>query len=721
MCEFSNDFIQPVDLTLAMTTRPTDLDSIFKPATTLDGIGPKLAKILEKLFPTLRVDLEPRVLDLILHMPTGMVDRRQQPGIANAEPGQIVTLKVEIDEHRSPPRGNKRVPYKIAVHDETGDLTLIFFHAHGDYLAKQMPIGDIRYISGKVDDFGGMLQMTHPDHIVNEEQFKKLPLIEPIYPMTAGLSPKTFAKALRQGLGLVPPLPEWIDSSVMAREKWPSFMTAVETVHHPVDASHFGPESASFQRLAYDELLASQLALALTREKVRKTRGILKTGTGIHKQKIIDALPFTLTESQVQAIQEIELDLEAPERMLRLLQGDVGAGKTVVGLMAMARSAEAGFQSALMAPTEILARQHMKTIAPLAEAAGLRAEILTGREKGVQRIEILDALHRGDIHIIIGTHALFQESVVFNKLGFVIIDEQHRFGVHQRLALTSKGEATDLLAMTATPIPRTLVLTYFGDMDVSKIHGKPAGRLPIDTRTVSIDRLPDIAARIKAAIDEGEKAYWVCPLVEENEDLDFTAAEERYASLSKLVGEKVALVHGQMPADQKDAAMQRFATGNARILVATTVIEVGVDVPDATIMVIEHAERFGLAQLHQLRGRVGRGHKKSNCVLLYKGPLSEVGRARLQVMKDTEDGFIIAEEDLKLRGEGDLLGTRQSGMPGFKVADMAFHADLLATARDDARLFLTKDPDLTSERGDALRRLLYLFDRDEAIRLLRAG
>ena len=721
MCEFSNDFIQPVDLTLAMTTRPTDLDSIFKPATTLDGIGPKLAKILEKLFPALRVDLEPRVLDLILHMPTGMVDRRQQPGIANAEPGQIVTLKVEIDEHRSPPRGNKRVPYKIAVHDETGDLTLIFFHAHGDYLAKQMPIGDMRYISGKVDDFGGMLQMTHPDHIVNEEQFKKLPLIEPIYPMTAGLSPKTFAKALRQGLGLVPPLPEWIDSSVMAREKWPSFKTAIETVHHPVDASHFGPESAGFQRLAYDELLASQLALALTREKVRKTRGIVKTGTGIHKQKIIDALPFTLTESQVQAIQEIELDLEAPERMLRLLQGDVGAGKTVVGLMAMARSAEAGFQSALMAPTEILARQHMKTIAPLAEATGLRAEILTGREKGVQRIEILDALHRGDIHIIIGTHALFQESVVFNKLGFVIIDEQHRFGVHQRLALTSKGEATDLLAMTATPIPRTLVLTYFGDMDVSKIHGKPAGRLPIDTRTVSIDRLPDIAARIKAAIDEGEKAYWVCPLVEENEDLDFTAAEERYASLSKLVGEKVALVHGQMPADQKDAAMQRFATGDARILVATTVIEVGVDVPDATIMVIEHAERFGLAQLHQLRGRVGRGHKKSNCVLLYKGPLSEVGRARLQVMKDTEDGFIIAEEDLKLRGEGDLLGTRQSGMPGFKVSDMAFHADLLATARDDARLFLSKDPDLISQRGDALRRLLYLFDRDEAIRLLRAG
>lgn len=709
--------IQTVD----MTTRPNDLDPVFKSATALDGIGPKLAKILQKLFPALRVDMEPRVLDLLLHMPCGMVDRRQQPGIANAETGQIVTLKVQIDEHRPSPRGNKRVPYKIAVHDETGDLTLIFFHAHGDYLAKQMPVGEMRYISGKIDNFSGMAQMSHPDHIVNEEQFKKLPLVEPIYPMTAGLSPKTFAKALRQGLELVPVFDEWINPSVIEREKWPSFKTALETVHLPINANHFGPESAGFQRLAYDELLASQLALALTRAKVRKTGGIIKTGTGMMKQNIIEALPFTLTQSQIQALQEIENDLEAPERMLRLLQGDVGAGKTVVGLLAMARAAEAGFQSALMAPTEILARQHMKTIAPLAETAGLRAAILTGREKGAQRTEILNALQNGDIHIIIGTHALFQETVIFQKLGFVIIDEQHRFGVHQRLALTSKGEATDLLVMTATPIPRTLVLTYFGDMDVSKLVGKPAGRQPIDTRTISIDRLPDIAARIKAAIEEGEKVYWICPLVEENDDLDCTAAEERFRSLYNLVGAKVALVHGQMPAEEKDKAMQRFATGDARILVATTVVEVGVDVPDATIMVIEHAERFGLAQLHQLRGRVGRGNKKSNCVLIYKGPLGEISRARLQIIKDTEDGFVIAEEDLKLRGEGDVLGTRQSGMPGFKVADMAFHSALLVTARDDARLFLSKDPDLTSPRGEALRRLLYLFDRDEAIRLLRAG
>ena len=704
-----------------MTTRPSNLDSVFKPATTLDGIGPKLAKTLTKLFLMLKIEQEPRVLDLLLHMPHNQVDRRHQPGIAHAVPGQIATLKVQIDEHRPPPRGNKRVPYKVAVHDETGDLTLIFFHSHGDYLAKQMPIGETRYISGKVEDFGGMAQMTHPDHIVNEEQFKKLPLIEPIYPMTAGLSPKTFAKALRQGLGFVPELEEWIDGSVMAREKWPSFKTALASVHLPSSAEHFGPLSSGFQRLAYDELLASQLALALTREKVLKTRGIQKQGTGEIKEKILQALPFNLTQSQIQALQEIEHDLEANERMLRLLQGDVGAGKTVVGLLAMARAFEAGFQSALMAPTEILARQHFKTIVPLAENAGLRAEILTGREKGARRKEILEALEKGDIHIIIGTHALFQESVLFHKLGLVIIDEQHRFGVHQRLALTSKGEATDLLVMTATPIPRTLVLTYFGDMDVSKLTDKPAGRLPIETASVSLDRLHDIISRMKVALGEGDKIYWVCPLVEENEDLDFTAAEERFASLQTHMGDKVALVHGQMPAEEKEAAMQRFATGDARLLVATTVIEVGVDVSDATIMVIEHAERFGLAQLHQLRGRVGRGDKKSSCVLLYKAPLGEISRARLQVMKDTEDGFIIAEEDLKLRGEGDLMGTRQSGMPGFKIADMAYHADLFAIARDDARVFLSKDPNLKSPRGEALRRLLYLFDRDEAIRLLRAG
>lgn len=704
-----------------MTVRPSDLDPFFRPATVLAGIGPKIAKVLVNLFPALREDVEPRVLDFLLHIPTGLIDRRMQPGIAHATPGEIVTMKIQIDEHRPPPRGNKRVPYKIMVHDDTGSLTLIFFHSHGDYLAKQMPIGEMRYISGKIEDFGGIPQMPHPDHILTETQFQSMPLIEPIYPMTSGLSPKTFAKAVRQGLDLMPPVPEWIDASIVKKRKWPSFKLAINAVHLPSDINHFGPESAGNQRLAYDELLASQLALALMRAKVRKVLGIPRVGNGKIKAQILNALPFKLTEAQKQAIQEVEHDMSEPQRMLRLLHGDVGAGKTIVGLIGMARGAESGFQSALMAPTEILARQHLKTIQPLAESAGLRIAILTGREKGAQRNEILFALEQGDIDILIGTHALFQETVVFRKLGLVVIDEQHRFGVQQRLALTSKGEATDLLVMTATPIPRTLVLTYFGDMDVSKLRDKPAGRLPIDTRTMSLDRLDEITERIKVAVDAGEKIYWVCPLVEENEELDFTAAEDRFKSLQTKIGPTVALVHGQMSSQDKDDAMKRFQSGDARLLVATTVIEVGVDVPDATIMVIEHAERFGLAQLHQLRGRIGRGDKKSTCLLLYRGPLGEVSRARLQVMKDTEDGFIIAEEDLKLRGEGDLLGTRQSGMPGFKVADLAYHSELLAMARDDARLFLTKDPDLTSERGNALRRLLYLFDRGDAIRLLRAG
>lgn len=704
-----------------MATRPNDLDPLFKPATALEGIGPKIGKILPKLFASLRPQQEARVLDLLLHMPSGAIDRRNRPGIANAVAGEIVTLEVIIDDHRPPPRVNRRAPYKVGVHDETGDMALIFFHSKGDYLAKQMPVGERRYISGRLEVFSGQPQMTHPDHVVTEQQFQALPLIEPVYPMTAGLSPKIFARALKQGLGLIPNLPEWVNPSVMAREKWPGIETALASVHLPVDVDHFGPESAGYKRLAYDELLAGQLALALTRAKVRKVRGLSKNGNGSLKQRILESLPFELTQAQQQAVEEIEADLAAPQRMLRLLQGDVGAGKTIVGLLAMTRAAEANYQSALMAPTEILARQHFKTIEPLAEKADLKTAILTGREKGASRAQLLADLASGKIDILIGTHALFQESVVFNQLGFVIIDEQHRFGVHQRLALTSKGEATDLLVMTATPIPRTLVLTYFGDMDVSKLIGKPPGRQSIETRTISLDRLDQVISRIQNAVDEGEKIYWVCPLVEENDDLDFTAAEERYQVLFQVLGSQVSLVHGQMPAAEKDAAMQRFQSGDARILVATTVIEVGVDIPDATIMVIEHAERFGLSQLHQLRGRVGRGDRKSICLLLYKSPLGEIARARLQIMKDSEDGFLIAEEDLKLRGEGDVLGTRQSGMPGFRIVDLAVHDELLAIARDDARLFLAQDPDLTTERGQALRRLLYLFDKDAAIRLLRAG
>jgi ATP-dependent DNA helicase RecG len=407
--------------------------------------------------------------------------------------------------------------------------------------------------------------------------------------------------------------------------------------------------------------------------------------------------------------------------MIRLLQGDVGSGKTVVALLAAATVAEAGRQAALMAPTEILARQHLATIAPLAQKAGIRVAILTGRERGKERKETLDRLALGEIDFLVGTHALFQDEVVFRDLALAIVDEQHRFGVHQRLALARKGEAVDMLVLTATPIPRTLVLTYFGDMEISELREKPAGRKPIDTRTIALDRLSEVIEAVGRALDQGQRVYWVCPLVDESEVSDLAAAADRFADLKKHFGARVDLVHGQMKGADKDAAMERFSSGKTQLLVATTVIEVGVDVPAATVMVIEHAERFGLAQLHQLRGRVGRGGERSTCLLLYKAPLGETAKARLGIMRDTEDGFRIAEEDLRLRGEGDVLGTRQSGMPGFRLARIEFHGKLIAAARDDAALILGRDPDLETPRGEALRDLLYLFERDEAIRLLRAG
>jgi ATP-dependent DNA helicase RecG len=477
----------------------------------------------------------------------------------------------------------------------------------------------------------------------------------------------------------------------------------------------------AWSRLAYDEFLAGQLALALVRAHLRRPAGRATPGTGHIRKTLIEALPYALTPSQGRAVADIVADLGKPERMLRLLQGDVGSGKTVVALLAAAAAMEAGRQAALMAPTEILARQHFNTVAPLAAAAGINVAILTGRERGRERGDILGKLAFGDIHVLIGTHAIFQEEVEFRDLALAVVDEQHRFGVHQRLALAKKGEAVDVLVMTATPIPRTLVLTYFGDMDISELREKPAGRQPIDTRVIPHNRLDEVVGAVGRALAEGRRVYWVCPLVEVTENTDLAAAEERFAALKEHFGATVDLVHGRMKGGEKDRAMERFAAGETRLLVATTVIEVGVDVPEATVMVIEHAERFGLAQLHQLRGRIGRGSEHSSCLLLYKGPLGETAKARLNIMRDTEDGFRIAEEDLRLRGEGDVLGTRQSGMPGFRVARIETHGKLIGAARDDAALMLARDPTLASARGQALRHLLYLFERDEAIRLIRAG
>ena len=698
--------------------RPSLLNPLFASIATLPGVGPKLEKLYGRL---LARPEGARVIDLLFHMPAGVIDRRSRPKLRDVTSETVVTVAVTVDRHHPPPPHRPRAPYQVYTHDETGDLILTFFKARREYLQKLLPVGERRYVSGTISLYDGMLQMVHPDRVVAEHELAQLPLVEPSYPLTEGLTLNQVGKAARIALARTPQIPEWQEPSWVARERFPGFAEALTALHKPAHPTDVLPESHAWSRLAYDELLAGQLALALVREHVRRPLGRKTEGTGEIRKKIIAALPYSLTASQGRAATEIAADLAKPERMLRLLQGDVGSGKTVVALLAAATAIEGGRQAALMAPTEILARQHYNTIAPLAAAAGMSVAILTGRERGRERNELLARLALADVHMVIGTHALFQEDVEFRDLALAVVDEQHRFGVHQRLALTKKGEAVDVLVLTATPIPRTLVLTYFGDMDVSELREKPAGRQPIDTRTVPLSRLNEVIEAVGRALAEGRRVYWVCPLIEESENVDLAAAEERFSKLKERFGTMVDLVHGRMKGVDKDQVMARFVAGETRLLVATTVIEVGVDVPDATVMVIEHAERFGLAQLHQLRGRIGRGAERSTCVLLYKPPLGETAKARLDIMRRTEDGFRIAEEDLRLRGEGDVLGTRQSGMPGFRVARIETHAKFIGPARDDARLVLQRDPTLASPRGQALRCLLYLFERDEAIRLIRAG
>jgi ATP-dependent DNA helicase RecG len=697
--------------------RPLVLNPLFASLTSLPGVGPKL----EMLYAKLLLREQPRVIDLLLHLPSGVIDRRARPKLNEVQPGQVVTVAVTVEEHRPPPPHRARAPYRIIASDETGTLTLTFFNARKDYLEKLLPAGEMRYVSGTAEFYDGMLQMVHPDRVVDEKGFADLPLVEPVYPLTEGLALGNVRRAMEGAVARLPVLPEWQDEAWIARERFPAFTDALRHLHRPAEPHDILPESLAWTRLAYDELLAGQLALALVRSHMRRQAGRGSASEGRLRARILKTLPYSLTHSQQQAVNDIINDLALPQRMLRLLQGDVGSGKTVVALVATAAVIEAGRQAAFMAPTELLARQHLNTIAPLAEPAGIRVAILTGRERGGERTEILDRLTLGDIDLLIGTHALFQDDVAFHDLALAVVDEQHRFGVHQRLALTQKGDAVDVLVLTATPIPRTLVLTYFGDMDVSELREKPAGRQPIDTRTIPMSRLEEVEDAVGRALQAGQRAYWVCPLVEESEKIDLAAVEARFAELRKKFGTCVDLVHGRMKGADKDAAMERFAAGKTQLLVATTVIEVGVDVPEATIMVIEHAERFGLAQLHQLRGRVGRGPGHSTCLLIYKAPLGETAKARLAILRETEDGFRIAEEDLRLRGEGDLLGTRQSGLPGFHVARIETHGKYLGAARDDAALVLNRDPALATPRGEALRHLLYLFGKDEAIKLIRAG
>jgi ATP-dependent DNA helicase RecG len=694
------------------TLRPEILFPLFAPVTSLPGVGPRSAKPIEAL-------AGPQVVDLCWHLPSAVIDRRYAPKIAEAEPDRVATLTLRVGQHLAP--RNPRQPYRIDCFDDSGEISLVFFHAHGDYLTKVLPEGEVRVVSGKIERFGGRLQMSHPDHIGSLDELARMKSVEPVYPLTGGLTLKPLGKAIRAALDRAPEPPEWLDPALLKREGWPTWRAALGTAHAPDGPEALSPLTPARQRLAYDELLANQLALALMRHHQRAQHGRGLRGDGRLCDKVIAALPFELTASQRQSWAEIAADMASEARMLRLLQGDVGSGKTVVALLAMLGAVEAGAQAAIMAPTEILARQHFRTLAPLAQAAGVGIELVTGRDKGKARQAALQRLASGETALAVGTHALFQQDVEFHDLALAVIDEQHRFGVHQRLTLASKGRAVDVLVMTATPIPRTLVLTSYGDMEVSRLTEKPAGRQPIDTRAMPLERLHDVVDGVARALDAGAKAYWVCPLVEESEVSDLAAAEARAAELTQRFGPRVGLVHGRMKGKDKDAAMKAFAEGPLALLVATTVIEVGVDVPAASIMVIEHAERFGLAQLHQLRGRIGRGAARSTCLLVYQSPLGDTARARIQILRETDDGFRIAEEDLRLRGAGELLGTRQSGFPEFRLADLTVHDELLSVARDDARLILGTDPDLEGPRGAALRVLLYLFERDAAVKYLRSG
>lgn len=718
---------------MAMRLRSPALYPYFRSVSGLRGVGPVTRKALSRLLSPPRPILgeqeyDPVLRDLLMHAPTGAEDRRQVTSIARAEPGEIVSLDVEVVEHKPPPKGRPNVPYRILTRDVTGILTLNFFHVKGDYLVKQLPVGERRFISGTVEWYDGRKIMAHPDMVVPPHRSAEILRVMPVYPLTLGISQRLLLRLMDQALHLAVPLPEWVDEALLKREQWRDWLTSLKALHRP-ESPEFTLATPARQRLAYDELLAHQLALGLSRrhQQVAATYPV-PVNAALHS-RLRAALPFTLTKAQEAALSEMTHDLASGQRMIRLLQGDVGSGKTILAFALMAEVAALGFQAAFMAPTDLLARQHEKTLTPLAEKLGFRLIFLSGKMSKPAQSKARAAIQAGEVALVIGTHALFQEEVVFKNLALLVVDEQHRFGVEQRLQLAEKGLLPHILQMTATPIPRSLAMTYYGDMEVSILNEKPPGRQLIDTRVISIERLSEVVEGLERVLAKGQKAYWVCPLIEaaqgdpdqKIEAADIAAAEARLTMLTSHFGTKVGLVHGRMKVADRERVMHEFANGNLQLLVATTVIEVGVDVPTATIMIIEQAERFGLAQLHQLRGRVGRGQAASSCVLLYHPPLSEYGKARLSVLRATNDGFAIAEEDLRLRGAGDVLGTRQTGLPSFHFASIIEDRDLVTIARDDVKLYLSKDPDLTGARGQALRHLLSLFDYDHTVKLLKAA
>jgi ATP-dependent DNA helicase RecG len=690
--------------------RPEILFPLYASITSLKGVGPRVAPLLERV-------AGPLVRDVLWLKPHSVVIRTPAL-LSDAIDGQIMTFDVVIQDYQRPRTAAQ--PWRVQAADATGLITLVFFGRFGDQLQQRHPIGARRIVSGKVEDTRFGRQMVHPDYIVAPDKAGEIPEVEAVYPATEGLPPRRVRGFAHEALDRAPALPEWQDPAFLAREGFPGWREALTRMHNPENDADLSPLRPHRRRLAYDELLAHQLAMA-QRKAARRREPAARITPGGLAGKIRADLPFAFTGAQERALADIRADFAAGERMSRLIQGDVGSGKTVVAMCAMADVADTGGQSALMAPTEILARQHYETISGPLGDHGVGVVLLTGRDKGSARAEKLRALASGAAKVAVGTHALFQDEVAFHKLQLVVIDEQHRFGVAERQRLQAKGEAVHLIAMSATPIPRTLELTMYGDLDVSRIEEKPPGRTPVATRAVPMGRLDQIVGRLKEAASGGAQAFWICPLVSESEVSDLAAAEMRALALRKEIGAGVGLVHGKMAGAEKDAVMADFADGRLSVLVATTVVEVGVNVPNATIMVIEQAERFGLAQLHQLRGRVGRGRRESACVLLYDPPLSETAQQRLDILRRTDDGFVIAEKDLELRGGGDALGLRQSGLPDYVFADPFAHRDLIATAGDDARLIVSRDPNLKSPRGQALRVLQELFDWKAGLALRDAG
>ncbi|MFS0740093.1 ATP-dependent DNA helicase RecG [Brevundimonas sp. 3P9-tot-E] len=686
--------------------RPEILFPLFADVSTLKGVGPRSAPLVQKV-------AGPLVRDVLFLSPSGVIQRRRTTAM-EAVDGEIGVFEVTID--RLIPPHKHGAPIKVRAIDDTGFIHLIWFAGSPRHIESLAPRGSRRLVTGKVERFNSEVQIAHPDYILPVEKADEIPLSEPVYPATQGLTSRQIRKLAQGALALAPELPEWQEPNWLAARRWVGWRAALEALHAPTTESDLTPDAPVRQRLAYDELFAHQLALT-RRRRARQITPAARITPGEASAHLLAALPFALTSAQEQAIAEIRADLVSGEQMGRLLQGDVGSGKTAVAAVALADAASSGFQAALMAPTEILARQHHEKLSPMLEQAGVSSLLLTGRDTTAERRVKLAALASGEAQVAIGTHALFQDAVQFNRLALAVIDEQHRFGVRERQRLQAKGDpalgGVHLLTMSATPIPRTLELTQYGELEVSRLMEKPPGRTPVTTAVLPLARIGEVAKRLKAAVEAGAQAYWICPLVAESEAIDLAAAEDRANDLRKYLGTEVGLAHGQMPGAEREAVMAEFAAGRLPVLVATTVVEVGVDVPNASIMVIEHADRFGLAQLHQLRGRVGRGAKASSCILLYggeDGALGETAKERLETLRRTEDGFVIAEEDFRLRGGGDPLGLKQSGFPAYQFADPIRHRSLLLAAADDARLLLGRDPELASERGQAVRLLEALFD-----------